>query len=93
MTKWEYIVQVRNGQRLYRHPDGDQTKEGVVWELVRTCGREEDSPYVYLSIVVSPGVFDTDEDAKRDALEKLSMLSCPLEQPVAQALRWIHEDL
>ena len=25
--------------------------------------------------------------------EKLSMLSCPLEQPVAQALRWMHKDL
>ena len=92
MTMWEYTLQLRSDQRGYSHPDGPRVVHGAAWALTRTCERENGSR-LHQSIVASPGVFDTDEEAKHDALEKLSTLSCPLEQPVAQALRWMHEDL
>ena len=39
----------------------------------------------------SPGIFDSAEEAKSDALEKLAALSCQIEQPVAHALHWVLE--
>ena len=91
MAKWGYTIQLRsNDQRRYWKEGKSSLRVGVCWELTRS--RAEGGEY-HQSIVASSEVFGTDEEAMRDALEKLSILACPIEQPVAQVLRWMHEDL
>lgn len=95
--EWEYAVQICHGIRNYKVPperpelDGGWSyheRRGMVWSLYRVT-HEEGDPF-FQSLMVSPEVFDTQEEAERDALEKLSMLACPIERPVIQALRWLN---
>lgn len=93
MIKWNYDMQVSLSVRLYEQAKGKGIpKEGFAWELVRWYERDDGSTYRQ-TLAVSPEVFTELEEAKRDALEKLSILGCPIEQPVAQGLRWVHDDI
>ena len=69
-VEWEYTVQLSlsaMGQYL--------------WKLTRTS-RRPDSADFHEAVVISPEVFENEDDAKRDALKKLSILRCPLERPL-----------
>ena len=54
--------------------------------------RRPDSAEFSQAVVISPEVFENEDDAKRDALEKLSILRCPLERPLDHAIRWMLDD-
>ena len=93
-STWEYTVQLMDGVRLYRqrplpgeHPLPD-VRNGLVWELHRNITTADDKPYRQ-TLVASAEVFESTEDAKRDALEKLSMLRCPFDKPIDTAIKWI----
>lgn len=92
LHEWEYTIQLSHNVRVYRK-DGQAElppREGVTWELTKSCPRENGGTY-FESIVVSPGVFRDDEEAKADALRMLSILRCPLERPLDKAIRWMLE--
>ena len=84
---WNYTVQLRDGVRLYRGPKGG-VKGGIVWDLMRETPTGDGKTF-YHSIIASPDVFETDEEAKQDALEKLSMLRCPFDRPIDTAIKWM----
>ena len=91
--EYEYTVQLRMvDRRVHTDPvnGGHVERVGVSWSLTRSCGAD-DQRY-HQSIVSSPEVFECIEDANRDALEKLSMLRCPLERPIDHAIRWMLGD-
>ncbi|MYE83240.1 MAG: hypothetical protein F4X36_15670 [Gammaproteobacteria bacterium] len=83
-------MQIRHDLRLYRNQPGDVHKRGLSWSLMRSCivNGERFSE----TIISSPEVFDDPEDAKRDALRKLSILRCPLDLPLDRAVKWILDD-
>ena len=96
-VEWEFTVQLRNGVRDYKVPldrpelageYGYQERRGIVWSLSRSS-LYEDGRVFHQGLVVSGGVFDNEEDAKRDALEKLTILRCPIDRPLDQAIKWI----
>ncbi|MDE0149344.1 MAG: hypothetical protein OYG32_14245 [Rhodospirillaceae bacterium] len=72
---WTYRIEIVNDVRIY---PGDEKRFGAAWVLVRTTSVGSAMTSTE-SIVVSPDVFLSDEEAKRDALEKLSILVCPIE--------------
>ncbi|MYB40395.1 hypothetical protein F4X86_03985 [Candidatus Saccharibacteria bacterium] len=82
-VKYEYVLQLREDVR--RYVDGTQ-HEGWAWELVQTA-RPGDRRHYY-SIVSSPGVFNDEDEAKQDALRKLSILRCPIDRPLDHAIKW-----
>ena len=86
MNNWKYIVHLIADVRLKRK--NKETVEGVSWELVRTCKSKKDRDYIE-SIVSSPSVFYSEEEAKKDALEKLSILRCPYDRPVDAGIKFI----
>ncbi|MYE01564.1 MAG: hypothetical protein F4Y03_09825 [Alphaproteobacteria bacterium] len=91
---WEYRVQLKEDVRLYYRPQeqgGYVERRGTVWEVVRTT-KPGDGSHYYQTVVCSPGVFEDDDEAKRDALEKLSMLRCPLGRPLDRAIKWMLDD-
>ena len=84
-ANWEYTVQLQmNDLRQYRNPS--KAVAGVSWSIVRKFDRFDGSTHVE-SIVTSPEVFDNEEDAKQDALQKLSILRCPIEKPIDHTIR------
>lgn len=79
---WTYDIEFVNDVRMY--PDGEK-RHGAAWALVRRDtldGVSHTQP-----IVASPEVFDSEREAKRDALEKLSILACPIDQPLARVIK------
>ena len=84
-TKWEYSIQI-HGHDARIYADG-QARYGTTWSLARNCDSAA-GPYTE-SIMTSPEVFDDAEAAKRDAVEKLSILRCPIETPIDRALHWM----
>lgn len=90
-TEWKYTVQLHDDVRLYRMKGEYVEKRGIAWSLTRSCERST-GPTFHQSIVVSAEVFDDEEEAKHDALERLSMLRCPLELPVDRAIKWMLND-
>ena len=84
-TEWEYTIQLSSGARQYLGED--KLRYGIVWDLTRSCPGSDGKSFDQ-AIVSSPEVFEDEEDAKQDATKKLALLGCPLERPVAQALRW-----
>ncbi|MCY3762647.1 MAG: hypothetical protein OXH50_15465 [Gemmatimonadetes bacterium] len=85
--KWDYAIQLLAGARLYRRPGGeDETVYGWTWALVRTSSNADGSSFTH-SVIVSPEVFENDEEAKHDALEKLTILRCPIERPLDVAAK------
>ena len=92
MTQWKYEVQtVPYERRRLDSSQDEQFQVGFSWMLCRCASNG--TVDVCQPIVASPDIFSELEDAKRDALEKLSMLNCTLENPLAEALRDLHQDL
>ena len=87
--EWEYTVQLTHDVRMYV---GDENpRHGSSWSLTRQTSTSDGKPFNQ-SIVVSAEVFDNDEEAKEDALRKLSILRCPLDQPLDKAIKWMLDD-
>ena len=82
-VEYEYILQLREDVR--RDMDGE-LREGWAWEIVRTA--QPGDRRRYYSIVSSPGVFDDEDEARQDALRKLSILRWPLDRPLDRAIKW-----
>ena len=88
----EYKVQLRTSCRLV---DG-QPKFGTCWELSRFKGRQEGKWTDFEILFASPEVFEDQEDAKRDAVQKLEPLICCADSPLRIAFRtaidWIVDE-
>ena len=88
----EYKVQLRTSCRLV---DG-QSKFGTCWELSRFKGRQEGKWTDFEILFASPEVFEDQEDAKRDAVQKLEPLICCADSPLRIAFRtaidWIVDE-
>ena len=84
---WEYTVQLMDGAVLYRGPK-TEVKTGIVWELQRSMKLPTGKSYTE-TVVSSAEVFQDGEVAKLDALEKLSILRCPIDRPVDVAIKWM----
>ena len=85
-AKWTYTIQLQTDEaRIYGGEHGGE-KRGMTWSLTRSCKHRDGTTY-WESIVSSPEVFDERNAALEDALRKLSILRCPLEQPLDYAIR------
>lgn len=80
---WTYRIEIVNDARIY---PGYEKRFGAAWVLVRTKPVDDAMTHTE-SIVVSPDVFLSDEEAKRDALEKLSILVCPIEALLPKVIK------
>ena len=91
-VEWNYTVQLKpDDRRTYADGKGGTVEaQGIGWYLSRTTPSVEGRPFSQ-NIVCSPDVFDHANDAKRDALEKLSMLRCPIDKPLDAAIKWMLE--
>ena len=74
----EYMVQLRTCCRLV---DGE-AKFGTAWELTRFNGQG-----AWETLFTSPDVFEDEEDAKRNAVQKLEPLICCDKSPLRMAFR------
>ena len=79
---WSYRLEIINDARFY---PGGEKRHGAAWVLVRESTVDDMTDIQ--PIVASPGVFESDREARRDALEKLSVLNCPTDRPLAQAIK------
>lgn len=93
MREWKYKIQLMNDERRVHRPDtpGLVTRTGVAWSLVRETRQSDNRDYLQ-TIITSPGVFESDEDAIQDALKKLAILRCPIDGPINAALKWVLDD-
>ena len=82
-VQWTYRLEIVNDARV--HPTGEK-RFGAAWVLVREDRVDASTAHVE-SIVASPDVFESDREAKRDALEKLSILACQVDQPLARVIK------
>lgn len=82
-VEWTYDLELVNDVRIY---PGGEKEYGQAWQLVRVHRAEDGASHIQ-PIVASPFVFQSDREAKRDALEKLSILACPLDQPLAKVIK------
>ena len=91
MTKWEYAICIKRGARLYHYDDKrSDVRRGLVWELVRHEPDPQGGEHLQTeAIMASPRVFEHEEHASRDALEKLSILRCPYDRPIDAAIKWL----
>ena len=83
---WHYVVELQ-AARLRKGAD-EEGDTAIVWSLVRHC-RTEDGKALHENIISSADTFLTEEEARRDALIRLSMLRCPIEKPVDHAIKWL----
>ena len=83
---WHYIVELQ-AARLKKGEE-EEKDTAIVWSLIRHC-RTEEGKGLHESIISSAGTFVTEEEARRDALIRLSMLRCPIEKPVDHAIKWL----
>ena len=73
-----YQVQLQTSCRLV----GGRPKFGISWVVMRRIGdRAMDI------LLASPDVFDDEDDAKRDAVQKLEPLVCCRDSPLSMAFR------
>ena len=86
-VQWTYDIEIVNDARVY---PGGEKRHGAAWVIVRRDSIGNSVTHVQ-PIVASPEVFDSDREAKRDALEKLSILACPLDQPLARIIKALLE--
>ena len=87
--EWEFCVQVRtNDARIYAD---NKVRHGISWAVQRQTPMSNGEIY-HESIVASPEVFESTEEAKDDALRKLSMLRCPLDRPLDKAIKWVLDE-
>lgn len=86
---WNYWIRIEPGLREFDESLTASLK-GYVWTLMRArkgVDHEDEGE----EIASSSLVHDTEEMARRDALEKLSLLRCPIEQPLDRGIRWMLE--
>ena len=83
MTEWTYEVQLSVDDARIYSGENRKPRFGITWRLQRSAEGFRQS------IVSSPEVFENEDDAKRDALEKLSILSDPFDLPVDRAIKWL----
>lgn len=81
--QWTYRLEVVNDVQIY---PGGEKRLGAAWVLERARPADAGATHVE-PIVASPEVFNSDREAKRDALEKLSVLACPLDRPLARVIK------
>ena len=93
MREWKYKIQLMNDARRVHRPDTPElvTRTGVAWSLVRETRQSDNRDYLQ-TIITSPGVFGSDEEAKQDALRNLAILRCPIDRPIDAAIKWILDD-
>ena len=88
----EYMVQLRTSCRLV----DNQPKFGTTWAVDRFIGQRDGNWQDYETLFTSPDVFEDEEDAKRDAVQKLKPLICCKESPLRIAFRtaidWIVDE-
>ena len=88
----EYLVQLRTSCRLV---DG-QPKFGTCWELTHFTRQQEGKWTDSETLFASAAVFEDQEDAKRDAVQKLEPLICCADSPLRIAFRtaidWIVDE-
>ena len=90
-ARWRYEVQLRNNCRIYVDSP-QEPRYGVAWSLDRVeLPEPEDGQPYRESIVTSAGVFETDAEAKRDAMYKLTVLALGSGDPLRSAIRYIIE--
>ena len=69
---------------------------GTAWEVYRFIGQRDGKWPDYETLFTSPDVFEDEEDAKRDAVQKLKPLICCHESPFRMASRtaidWIVDE-
>ena len=85
MQKWDYNIGLEDGVRIYNKCTPKEQK-GIVWNLQRTTKLHDGTPYSE-HIITSVGVFEDTADAVHDALQKLSILRCPIERPIDVAIK------
>ncbi len=73
---------MRNSGRLVNN----ETKFGTAWEVHRCMDRSDGKWGNYEILFISPEVFENEDDAKRDAVQKLKALTCCDESPLRTAL-------
>ena len=83
---WHYRIALQ-AARPRKGPD-EEGDTAIVWSLVRHCCTKEGKG-LHESIISSADTFVTEEEARRDALIRLSMLRCPIEKPVDHAIKWL----
>ena len=86
--QWEYGVGIKQGCRLYLGQV--EPVYGLVWFVYRSCLDEAGEVFTQ-SLIVSPEVFDTQDEAERDVLEKLTLLALGRNAPLQSAIQWILE--
>lgn len=82
-VEWTYRLEIVNDSRIC---PGGEKRFGAAWVVVREDRANASTAHVQ-PIVASPEVFESDREAKRDALEKLSILACQLDQPLARVIK------
>ena len=80
-----YHVQLRTSCRLV--PGQYEPKVGTAWEVTRFIGQREGEWLRSESLLVSPDVFDDEDDAKRDAVRTLESMFCCDDSPLRIAFR------
>ena len=92
---WEYQINL-DCVRITKIGSDEKYREGWLWALSRSVPvmdpNGKKTSYTE-SIVSGCEVFDSQEEAKKDALEKLSVLRCPIDKPIDRALKWMLDAL
>ena len=88
VADWQYRVDLVQDTRVYS--DGLE-RQGIVWQMYRSCLRENGTEFKE-SIIVSPSVFRREEEAKQDALRTLTLLLNGVNEPLVSAIQWMLED-
>ena len=81
----EYKVGLRASGRLVQGQH--EPKIGTSWEVRQSVGEQEGSWQQSKILFVSPDVFDSEDDAKRDAVQTLESLQCCETSPLRIAFR------
>ena len=82
---WRFEISIKVDCRKYLGED--HAREGLAWTLDRIVGDYRQS------IAASPNVFEHQEDAIQDAINKLSVLRCPIDAPLDCALKWMLDEM
>ena len=90
----EYRVGLRTSSRLVQGQH--EPKIGTAWEVTRFIGKQEGRWQDSEVLFVSPDVFDSEDDAKRDAIQTLESLQCcdtsPMRIAFRTAIDWMVEE-
>ena len=81
----EYTVGLRASSRLVQGQH--EPKIGTAWEVIRFIGKQDGRWQDSEVLFVSPDVFDSEDDAKRDAVQTLESLLCCETSPMRIAFQ------